>query len=580
MGGHPKPPYTHERMSVLEEILAAKRAELALLQESEARGTLRRAALDAPPARDFASALRRADGRLAVVAEIKRRSPSKGDLAPGLDPAVVAKAYETSGAAALSVLTDRPFFGGSVDDLQGARAAVEIPALRKDFSIDETQVYESRAIGADAVLLIVAALTDDGLLTGLRELAEEIGIVALVEAHDDVELDRALAAGATVVGVNARDLAPLFPMGLIAQEVSTDQWIDIPGEVLDILRLWRPTPLVRAERLEAALGTPARIYYKDESISPAGSHKPNTAVVQAFYNKAEGVQRLTTETGAGQWGSALAYACAQFGIDCKVYMVRASYDQKPYRKILMETWGGEVVPSPVDQPDHPGSLGLAISDAVRDAASRDDSHYSLGSVLNHVLLHQTVIGLEAKEQLALAGDARPDVVVGCCGGGSNLSGIALPFVPDEDVRLVAAEPSSCPTLTEGAFDYDFGDTAGMTPLLAMYTLGHEFVPPPIHAGGLRYHGDAPIVSSLVRSGRMEAVAYPQGKTFEASIQFANAEGKIPAPETGHAIRAVIDEALAAKETGEERVIRLNFSGHGLLDLSAYDDYLHGRLIDA
>ena len=385
---------------------------------------------------------------------------------------------------------------------------------------------------------------------------------------------------ATREPIGPDDLAPLFPMGLIAQEVSTDQWIDIPGEILDILRIWRPTPLVRAERLEAALGTPARIYYKDESISPAGSHKPNTAVAQAFYNKAEDVQRLTTETGAGQWGTALAYACAQFGIDCKVYMVRASYDQKPYRKILMETWGSEVVPSPVDQPDHPGSLGLAISDAVRDAAGRDDTHYSLGSVLNHVLLHQTVIGLEAKEQLALAGDARPDVVIGCCGGGSNLSGIALPFVPDDEVRLVAAEPSSCPTLTEGAFDYDFGDTAGMTPLLAMYTLGHEFVPPPIHAGGLRYHGDAPIVSSLVRSGRMEAVAYPQGKTFEASIQFANAEGRLPAPETGHAIRAVIDEALAAKETGEERVILFNFSGHGLLDLSAYDDYLHGRLIDA
>ncbi len=384
---------------------------------------------------------------------------------------------------------------------------------------------------------------------------------------------------ATREPVGPDDLAPLFPMGLIAQEVSTDQWIDIPGEVLDILRVWRPTPLVRAERLEAALGTPARIYYKDESGSPAGSHKPNTAVAQAFYNKAEGVERLTTETGAGQWGSALAYATAQFGIDCKVYMVRASYDQKPYRKILMETWGSEVVPSPIDEPDHPGSLGLAISDAVRDAAGRDDTHYSLGSVLNHVLLHQTVIGLEAKEQLALAGDARPDVVIGCCGGGSNLSGIALPFVPDNSVRLVAAEPSSCPTLTEGAFDYDFGDTAGMTPLLAMYTLGHEFVPPPIHAGGLRYHGDAPIVSSLVRSGRMEAVAYPQGKTFEASIQFANAEGKLPAPETGHAIRAVIDEALAAKETGEERVILFNYSGHGLLDLSAYDDYLHGRLID-
>jgi tryptophan synthase beta chain len=380
--------------------------------------------------------------------------------------------------------------------------------------------------------------------------------------------------------VGPDDLAPLFPMALIAQEVSAEPWIDVPGEVLDILRLWRPTPLVRAERLERALGTSARIYYKDESVSPAGSHKPNTAVPQAFYNQAEGIPRLTTETGAGQWGTALAFACTQFNLDCKVYMVRASFEQKPYRKILMETWGAEVVPSPVDQPDHPGSLGLAISDAVRDAAARDDTHYSLGSVLNHVLLHQTVIGLEAKEQLALAGEARPDVVIGSCGGGSNLGGIALPFVPEADVRLVAVEPSSCPTLTEGAFDYDFGDTAGMTPLLPMYTLGHDFVPPPIHAGGLRYHGDSPIISSLVRSGRMEAIAYPQGKTFEAAIQFARAEGKVPAPETGHAIRAVIDEALAAKECGEERVILFNYSGHGLLDLSAYDDFLHGRLTDA
>jgi tryptophan synthase beta chain len=384
---------------------------------------------------------------------------------------------------------------------------------------------------------------------------------------------------ATREPVGPDDLAPLFPMALIAQEVSSDQWIDIPGEVLDVLRLWRPTPLVRAERLEAALGTRARIYYKDESISPAGSHKPNTAVAQAFYNQAEGVRRLTTETGAGQWGSALAFACAQYELDCKVYMVRASYDQKPYRKIMMETWGSEVVPSPVDQPDHPGSLGLAISDAVRDAVGRDDTHYSLGSVLNHVLLHQTIIGIEAKEQIELAGENRPDVVIGCCGGGSNLSGIALPFVPDDAVRLVAAEPSSCPTLTEGAFEYDFGDTVGMTPLLSMYTLGHEFVPPAIHAGGLRYHGDAPIVSSLVRSGRMEAIAYPQGKTFEAAMQFAKAEGKLPAPETGHAIRAVVDEALAAKENGEERVILFNYSGHGLLDLSAYDDFLNGRLVD-
>jgi len=385
---------------------------------------------------------------------------------------------------------------------------------------------------------------------------------------------------ATNEPIGPDDLAPLFPMGLIAQEVSAEPWIDVPGEVLDILRLWRPTPLVRAERLERALGTPARIYFKDESVSPAGSHKPNTAVPQAFYNRAEGIARLSTETGAGQWGTALAFACAQFDLECKVYMVRASYEQKPYRKILMETWGASVVPSPVDDPDSPGSLGLAISDAVRDAATRDDTHYSLGSVLNHVLLHQTVIGLEAKEQLLLAGEDLPDVVVGSCGGGSNLGGIALPFVGDESVRLVAVEPSSCPTLTEGRFEYDFGDSAGMTPLLPMYTLGHDFVPPSIHAGGLRYHGDSPIISTLVQCGRMEAIAYPQGKTFEAAVQFARAEGKLPAPETGHAIRAVVDEALAAKETGEERVILFNYSGHGLLDLAAYDDFLHGRLLDA
>ncbi len=385
---------------------------------------------------------------------------------------------------------------------------------------------------------------------------------------------------ATREPVGPDDLAPLFPMALIGQEMATDPWIDIPGEVLDILRLWRPTPLVRAERLEAALGTTARIYYKDESLSPAGSHKPNTAVAQAFYNSQEGVKRITTETGAGQWGTALAFACRQFDIECKVYMVRASYDQKPYRKIMMETWGAEVVSSPVDEPAHPGSLGLAISDAVRDAATRDDTHYSLGSVLNHVLLHQTIIGLEAKEQLLQAGETLPDVVIASCGGGSNLGGIALPFVQDAGVRLVAVEPSSCPTLTEGTFDYDFGDTAGMTPLLPMYTLGHDFVPPSIHAGGLRYHGDSPIISNLVKTGRMEALAYPQGKTFEAAMQFVNTEGKLAAPETGHAIRAAVDEALAAKETGEEKVILFNYSGHGLLDLSAYDDYLNGRLIDA
>jgi tryptophan synthase beta chain len=382
---------------------------------------------------------------------------------------------------------------------------------------------------------------------------------------------------ATRQPVGPDDLAPLFPMALIGQEVSAEPWIDIPGEVLDIFRLWRPTPLVRARRLEEALGTPARIYYKDESVSPAGSHKPNTAVPQAFYNKAEGVKRLATETGAGQWGSALCFASALFDLECKVYMVRASYQQKPYRRVMMETWGGSVVPSPVDQPDHPGSLGTAISDAVRDAAGRDDTHYSLGSVLNHVLLHQTVIGLEAKEQLGLAGEERPDIVIGCCGGGSNLGGLALPFMLDAGVELIAAEPSSCPTLTAGTFEYDFGDTAGMTPLLAMYTLGHDFVPPSIHAGGLRYHGDSPIISNLVKAGRMRAVAYPQSKVFEASVQFARTQGTIPAPETGHAIQATIDEALRAKEEGVERVILFGYSGHGLLDLSAYDDYLNDRL---
>jgi tryptophan synthase beta chain len=382
---------------------------------------------------------------------------------------------------------------------------------------------------------------------------------------------------ATRQPVGPDDLAPLFPMALIGQEVTAEPWVDVPGEVLDVLRTWRPTPLVRARRLEQALGTPARIYFKDESVSPAGSHKPNTAIAQAFYNKQEGVTRLATETGAGQWGSALSLACALFGMECKVYMVRSSYQQKPYRRIMIETWGGSVEPSPIDDADHPGSLGTAISDAVRDAATREDTHYALGSVLNHVLLHQTVIGLEAKEQLALAGEDLPDVVIGSCGGGSNLAGIALPFVPDAGVRLMAVEPSSCPTLTSGRFDYDFGDTAGMTPLLAMYTLGHDFVPPAIHAGGLRYHGDAPIISNLVQAGRMEAVAYPQGKVFDAAVQFARTQGSIPAPETSHAIRAAIDEALLAKEEGAEKVILFSYSGHGLLDLAAYDDFLNDRL---
>jgi tryptophan synthase beta chain len=385
---------------------------------------------------------------------------------------------------------------------------------------------------------------------------------------------------ATRQPVGPDDLAPLFPMALIGQEMSTEEWVDIPGAVLDVLRMWRPTPLVRARRLEEALRTPARIYYKDESVSPAGSHKPNTAVAQAFYNKAEGVARLSTETGAGQWGSALAFATAHFGLECKVYMVRASFNQKPYRRVMMEVWGADVEPSPIDDPEHPGSLGTAISDAVRDAAQRADSHYSLGSVLNHVLLHQTVIGLEARKQLALAGEERPDLVIGSCGGGSNFGGISLPFVPDRSVDLLAVEPSSCPTLTEGRFEYDFGDSAGMTPLLAMYTLGHDFVPPAIHAGGLRYHGDAPIICNLVKNKRMRAVAYPQGKVFDAAVQFARTEGTIPAPETAHAIRAVIDDALAARESGQEKVILFSYSGHGLLDLAAYDDYLHGRLIEA
>jgi tryptophan synthase beta chain len=384
---------------------------------------------------------------------------------------------------------------------------------------------------------------------------------------------------ATNEPVGPDDLVPLFPMALIEQEMTAAPTVEIPGEVLDVLRLWRPTPLVRAVRLERALGTPARIYFKDESVSPAGSHKPNTAVPQAFYNKHEGISRVATETGAGQWGTALAFACAQYGLDCKVYMVRTSFDSKPYRRVMMETWGATCVPSPVDDPASPGSLGLAISDAVRDAATRDDTHYALGSVLNHVLLHQTVIGQEAKEQLGLAGELRPDVVIAPCGGGSNLGGIALPFVEDTAVRLVAAEPSSCPTLTAGRFEYDFGDTAGTTPLLPMYTLGHDFLPPPIHAGGLRYHGDAPIISALVRHGRMEAIAYPQGKVFEAATLFARVEGKVAAPETAHGICAAIDEALAAKESGEEKVILLNYSGHGLLDLAAYDDFNHGRLVD-
>ena len=395
--------------------------------------------------------------------------------------------------------------------------------------------------------------------------------------------------------IGPADLAPLFPMALIEQEVSTAEWIDIPGKVLDVYRMYRPTPLVRAKRLEKELKTPARIYYKYEGGSPAGSHKPNTAIAQAYYNKAEKTKRLSTETGAGQWGSALAMSAAFFGLECKVYMVKASYHQKPGRRVMMETWGAKVVASPstdteagrkilADSPDSPGSLGIAISEAVEDAATREDTKYSLGSVLNHVLLHQTVIGLEAKLQMEKAKDF-PDVVIGCVGGGSNFSGLAFPFVPDvtkggKQIKFVAAEPTACPTLTEGKFEYDFGDTAEMTPLVEMYTLGHRFVPPPIHAGGLRYHGDAPALCRLVQDGIIEAVAYPQTKVFESAVQFARAEGIIPAPESAHAVRAAIDEALACKETKESKAILFGLSGHGLLDLQAYEQFLSGDLIDA
>ncbi len=398
---------------------------------------------------------------------------------------------------------------------------------------------------------------------------------------------------ATGKPLGPQDLEPLFPPALIEQEMSQERWIEIPQEVLEVYALWRPTPLYRARGLEKALNTPAHIYYKYEGASPAGSHKPNTAVAQAYYNAISGIKRLTTETGAGQWGSALSFATRFFGLECTVYMVRVSYDQKPYRRTMMETWGGTVYPSPSDKtqtgrailekdPGNPGSLGLAISEAVEDAVTHDDTHYSLGSVLNHVLLHQTVIGLEAKEQLAQVGEY-PDVVIGCCGGGSNLGGIALPFLPDKasgkDVRLVAVEPKACPTLTKGAFTYDFGDMARMTPLLKMYTLGHSFMPPSIHAGGLRYHGDSPIISLLVREGIMEATAYYQTEVFEAGLLFARSEGFIPAPETNHAIKAAIDEAVRAREEGKEKVILFNFSGHGLLDLSSYDAFFKGELKD-
>jgi tryptophan synthase beta chain len=386
----------------------------------------------------------------------------------------------------------------------------------------------------------------------------------------------------------------IFPAGIIHQEVTVEPYVAIPEEVREIYALWRPTPLFRARRLEKALDTPAHIYYKYEGGSPAGSHKPNTAVPQAFYNKQEGVRRLTTETGAGQWGSSLAFACRQMDLQCTVYMVRVSYGQKPYRRIMMETYGAAVHPSPSDltqagrnileeDPDSPGSLGIAISEAVEDAATHADAKYSLGSVLNHVLLHQTVIGQEALEQMELAGEY-PDVVVGCVGGGSNFGGIAFPFIRENlsggrDTKILAVEPASCPTLTKGRYVYDFGDTAGTTPMMKMYTLGHTFVPSGIHAGGLRYHGDSPIVSALVHEGLVEARAYAQNPTFEAGVLFARTEGIVPAPEVTHAIKATVDLALETKEAGEERVILFNLCGHGHFDLSAYEQYLTGELVD-
>jgi tryptophan synthase beta chain len=399
---------------------------------------------------------------------------------------------------------------------------------------------------------------------------------------------------ATHQPIGPEALAPLFPMELIKQEVSQERYIPIPDEVREIYTIWRPSPVIRATFLEKALDTPAHIYYKYEGVSPSGSHKPNTSVAQAYYNKQEGVKRLATETGAGQWGSSLAFACQLFGLECKVYMVRVSYEQKPYRRSMMQVWGGSVVASPSSDtnagremlaadPESNGSLGGAISEAVEDAAMRDDTKYSLGSVLNHVLIHQTVIGQEAIKQMEMAGEY-PDIVIGCAGGGSNAAGLLFPFMKERleggrNTRFLAVEPASCPSLTKGEYRYDFGDVAGLTPLMKMYTLGHTFMPPGIHAGGLRYHAMAPMLCQLYDEGYIEAKAYPQLPCFEAATLFAKTEGIIPAPESSHAIRAAIDEALQAKEEGRGRTILFNLSGHGLLDLQAYDDYLAGKLAD-
>ncbi len=398
---------------------------------------------------------------------------------------------------------------------------------------------------------------------------------------------------ATGEPVTPDDMRVIFPDTVIEQEVSTEKWIDIPDAVREALSIWRPTPLVRARRLEKALGTPARIYYKNEGVSPAGSHKPNTAVAQAYYNKQQGIERIATETGAGQWGSSLAFACDLFDLECKVYMVKVSYHQKPYRRSLMQLWGATCVASPStdtqagrkvleQDPETTGSLGIAISEAVEDAATHDNTNYSLGSVLNHVCTHQSVIGLETKKQLALAQET-PDVMIGCAGGGSNMAGLIFPYVKDRldghGPRLVAVEPTACPTLTRGKYAYDFGDTVGMAPLACMYTLGHNFVPTGIHAGGLRYHGMAPSVSLIQKLGLLDAVAYHQNAAFEAGVLFARTEGICPAPETNHAIKAAIDEALKCKATGEAKCIVFNFSGHGHFDLLSYDKYLAGELDD-
>jgi tryptophan synthase beta chain len=391
-------------------------------------------------------------------------------------------------------------------------------------------------------------------------------------------------------------LAPVFPMNLIEQEVSAQRWIDIPEEVLGLLALWRPAPLYRALRLEKALKTPARIYYKHEGFSPPGSHKPNTAIPQAWYNKQFGIKRLTTETGAGQWGSALAFACCLIGLECKVFMVRISFTQKPFRRLMMETWGAKCIPSPSNEtnagrqmlaayPDTPGSLGMAISEAVEAAVtdSSGQTRYSLGSVLNHVLMHQTIIGLEAKKQLAKAGEKKVDVVIGCAGGGSNFAGLSFPFVADKingaKITIIPVEPESCPSMTRGKYVYDHGDVAKMTPLLAMHSLGHSFVPAPIHAGGLRYHGMAPLVSQAIVEGLLTPRAYHQLRCYESAVTWARTEGFIPAPETAHAIACVIDEAKKAREEGKEKVILFNWSGHGLMDLSGYDSYFQGKLTD-